>query len=414
MENKTPAPPSKKALIIAFLTIFLDLLGFGIIIPIQPFYAKSLGATATVVTLLGASYSIMQFLFSPFWGQLSDRVGRRPIILFSVFISAIGHFLFAFANGLGLLFLARSIAGFGNANLGTAQAIIADVTTQENRAKGMALIGVAFGLGFLFGPALGGILGKISPQAPFIAAGILSILNLISAYLFLPETKSETSVPTSRKILPFETFVKAQRYVNVRTLLILSIIYTTGFSLMEQAISLYIEHVWVTDTTLSSSERIEEAGMMTAYFLIVVGITAIIVQGGLVGRLNKMLGEVRMTQIGVSITMISMICIPLIGGLAVFSIFLGVGVILAVGTGILNPAKSALLSRSVPANEQGSILGLNQSFSALGRAIGPTFSGFFYEIFVGLPFYVAFGLFGIGTLLTFSLKPPSVEEKTEN
>jgi MFS transporter, DHA1 family, tetracycline resistance protein len=410
-ESSATPPLSKKALIIAFFTIFLDLLGFGIIIPIQPFYAKSLGATATVVTLLGASYSIMQFLFSPFWGQLSDRFGRRPIILFSVFISAIGHFIFAFASGLGLLFLARSIAGFGNANLGTAQAIIADVTTKENRAKGMALIGVAFGLGFLFGPAIGGLLGQISPQAPFIAAGILSVLNFIFAYFMLPETKSEKSVPSSRRILPFSTFKEAQQYVNVRTLLILSIIYTTGFSLMEQAISLYIEHIWVTDTSLSSDQRIEEAGLMTAYFLIVVGITAIVVQGGLVGRLKNLLGEVRMIQIGISITMISMICIPLIGGLKIFGYFLGVAVLLAIGTGILNPAKSALLSLSVPSNEQGSILGLNQSFSALGRAIGPTFSGLFYEIFVGLPFYVAFALFGLGTLLTVSLKPPpDIEE----
>ena len=348
----------------------------------------------------------MQFLFSPFWGQLSDRHGRRPIILFSVCISAIGHFIFAFANGLGLLFLARSIAGFGNANLGTAQAIIADVTTKENRAKGMALIGVAFGLGFLFGPAIGGLLGQISPQAPFIAAGLLSVLNFIFAYLLLPETRSQNSVPSSRKILPFKTFIEAQRFVNVRSLLILSIIYTTGFSLMEQAISLYIEHIWVTDVTLSSDDRIEQAGLLTAYFLIVVGITAIIVQGGLVGRFKKALGEVRMIQIGIIITMISMISIPLIGDLKVYSIFLGVGVVLALGTGILNPAKSALLSLSVPSNDQGSILGLNQSFSALGRAIGPTFSGFFYEIFVGLPFYVAFALFGFGTLLSMTLKPP--------
>ena len=165
-DNTEPKKPSKKVLIIAFMTIFLDLLGFGIIIPIQPFYVKSFGATPTVVTLLGASYSMMQFFFSPFWGGLSDKVGRRPIILFSIVISAIGHFMFAMASGLWVLFAARMLAGFGNANIGTAQAIIADVTTAENRSTGMALIGVAFGLGFLFGPAVGGYLGGISPSCP--------------------------------------------------------------------------------------------------------------------------------------------------------------------------------------------------------------------------------------------------------
>ena len=138
---------SKRPLLVALFTLFLDLLGFGIIIPIQPFFAESFGATATLVTLLGASYSLMQFLFSPFWGRLSDRMGRRPIILFSVAVSAIGHFIFATATGLVTLFLARALAGFGNANLGTAQAIIADTTSGADRAKGMGLIGAAFGVG---------------------------------------------------------------------------------------------------------------------------------------------------------------------------------------------------------------------------------------------------------------------------
>ena len=153
-------------LFVAFLTIFLDLLGFGILIPIQPFFAESLGASASTVTLLSATYSIMQFLFAPFWGSLSDRYGRRPIILSSIFISAIGYFIFASAQSLQLLFLSRALSGFGNANLGAAQAIIADSTTGADRAKGMGLIGAAFGLGFIFGPAVGGILGQISPRTP--------------------------------------------------------------------------------------------------------------------------------------------------------------------------------------------------------------------------------------------------------
>ena len=308
--------------------------------------------------------------------------------------------------------MARALAGFGNANIGTAQAIIADVTTPENRAKGMALIGIAFGLGFLLGPAIGGLLGQISPTAPFIGAGILALFNLFFAFFLLPETKSFSSKPIQRRIFPFTAFTEAKKYVNVRALLIVSFIYTTGFSLMEQAISLYIEHIWVTDPMLTVTERLQEAGLLTAYFLIVVGITAIIVQGGLVGRLQRMMGEVKMTQVGLLLTGVSIGCIPIIGPSAVFPLFLLIGIPLAFGTGMLNPAKTALLSRSIPTSEQGSILGLNQSFSALGRVVGPTFSGFFFDIFVELPFYTSVILFGLGLLMASSLQTPSLEEST--
>ena len=168
---------SRKPLVIAFFTIFLDLLGFGIIIPVQAFYAQDFGASATAVTLLGGSYSLMQFFFAHFWGSLSDKVGRRPIILSSVAISAVGHFVFAMAPSLSILFLARMIAGFGNANIATAQAIISDSTTHENRAKGMGIIGAAFGLGFIFGPAIGGFLGQYSPTLPSFAAGVLAAFS---------------------------------------------------------------------------------------------------------------------------------------------------------------------------------------------------------------------------------------------
>ena len=399
--------PSSRPLIIAFFTIFLDLLGFGIIIPIQPFYVKSLGATATVVTLLGASYSLMQFFFAPFWGTLSDRIGRRPIILFSILISAIGHFLFAFAGSLGLLFVARMLAGFGNANIGTAQAIIADVTTKENRATGMALIGVAFGLGFLLGPAVGGFLGTISPSMPFLVAGGLSIANLVFAFFMLKETKSESSVPNERKLFDLQLFSSAKKFVNVRALLLISLIYTTSFALMEQAISLFIEAIWVSpDLSLDSEAKFEEAGLLTAYYLVVVGITAIVVQGGLIRPLSRKFGEANLTRVGVLVVLLAMLSIPLVGGLGQYTLFLSTAVLLAFGTGIINPAKTALLSRSIPDEEQGTYLGLNQSFSAIGRFIGPTFSGFLFEQWIDLPFYTAAILLLAASYLSVGLKRP--------
>ena len=402
--------PSKKVLVIAFLTIFLDLLGFGIIIPIQPFYAKSLGASATVVTLLGASYSVMQFFFSPFWGGLSDRVGRRPIILFSIVISAIGHFMFAMASGLFTLFAARMLAGFGNANIGTAQAIIADVTTEENRSSGMALIGVAFGLGFLFGPAVGGYLGGISPQMPFWVAGGLSVANWIFAFFMLSETKTTDSSHKARPIFDFALFKRSRNYHNVASVLWITLIYTTAFALMEQAIALYIEAIWITDTTLSVDERIKVAGWKTANYLVIVGITAVIVQGGLVRPMTKKFGEVWMTRVGIFLVFLSILGIPILGTDGNFIVFCITAVVMAFGTGLLNPAKTALISRGAPDDEQGSILGLNQSFSAMGRMLGPIFSGMLFEWFIGAPFFSSAGLLLIGLMVSMKLRPP--EQKT--
>ena len=173
---------------IVFLTTFIDLLGFGIIIPIQPFYAESFSATPATVTMLGASYSLMQFLFSGMIGQLSDRVGRRPVLLGSVALIIIGYLVFAQATSITGLFIARMISGLGGANLGAAQAIIADVTPADQRSRGMGIIGAAFGLGFIFGPAIGGALGQWGPVVPIYAAAILASLNLLLIYTKLPET----------------------------------------------------------------------------------------------------------------------------------------------------------------------------------------------------------------------------------
>ncbi|MEC8276843.1 MAG: MFS transporter [Myxococcota bacterium] len=389
MSEDAQKPASMKPLLVAFFTMFLDLLGFGIIIPIQPFYAESFGASATVVTLLGATYSIMQFFFASFWGRLSDRLGRRPIILFSVFISAMGHFCFALAPNLPLLFAARALAGFGNANLGTAQAVVADVTTQENRAKGMGLIGVAFGLGFLLGPAIGGVLGQYGPTIPLFAAGILACLNWVFAFFLLPETKTTTSKASTRRILPVGLYTAAKAYPNAQNLLLISLLYTWGFALMEQDITLYIEHIWVQPSpSMPDDLRIKEAASLTAMFLVTIGLTAVVVQGGLIGRLSKKVGEAKLIRTGVLIVASSLVLIPVIGQSGQFSFMLVLAVWMAIGSGILNPSKSALLSRSIPDDRQGEILGLNQSLSSLGRVLGPLMAGALFELNTSVPFVI--------------------------
>ena len=176
---------------------------------------------------------------------------------------------------------------------------------------------------------------------------------------------------------------------------------------MEQAIALYIEHVWITDTTLSMEERIEAAGWKTANYLVIVGVTAIIVQGGLVRPMTKRFGEVWMTRVGIGFVVVAIAGIPLLGDTANFTLFCVTAIIMAMGTGLLNPAKSALISRGAPDDEQGAVLGLNQSFSAMGRMLGPIFSGMLFELFVGAPFFSAAGLLLIASLVAFQLRPPN-------
>ena len=395
---------------VAFVTIFLDLLGFGIIIPIQPFYAEHFGATATVVTLLGASYSLMQFIFAPLWGRLSDRIGRRPIILTSVAMSAVGHLVFGFAGSLTMLFAARMLAGFGNANLGTAQAIISDSTTRENRSKGMGLIGAAFGLGFILGPAIGGLLGQWGANKPPLFAGVLAIVNLVLAWKYLPETLRRGHKATHERAIHFRYLIENLKRKNVGSILMITLISAIAFSLMEQVIGLAIEARWVRGLVGPDVDPVRRAALLTSFHLMVVGVTATIVQGGLIGRFTKIFREVKLIRTGLFILVLGLISIPLFIQLGRFPVFLITAVILAFGTGILNPSSISFISQSVDEHDQGGILGLNQSQSALGRVLGPSVAGYLFEINPALPFWAGAGFMMIAFFFSFSLnqKPKEI------
>jgi MFS transporter, DHA1 family, tetracycline resistance protein len=402
---------------IIFVTIFLDLMGFGLIIPILPFYVQGYDISPTYVTLLSAVYSAMQLLASPILGRLSDRVGRKPVILMSIVCIAAGYLCFAQANTWLTLMLARALSGLGAGNLGVAQAMIADLSTNENRTRNMGLIGVAFGLGFILGPAVGGLLSQYTLTMPIYTAMALSILNGIMVYFFMPrhvkkathqDTKNTLNdsqdrldhrTPQETQIDPQLSTSKTKTWINlplVRSLLGSAFIFSCAFTLMEQCIGFYIEKNWVlqyhssTEILINtSSSQAQKASMLTSYFLIVVGITAIWVQGFLIKYLSRSYSNHKLILVGLSLVSLSLFIIPNVSATSSFFMLLPAAFIMSHGTGLLHPSRSALLSSLTPSDVQGSIFGWYHSASALGRMIGPSIAGLLFEWHDAAPFYLS-------------------------
>jgi DHA1 family tetracycline resistance protein-like MFS transporter len=381
-----------------FLTVFLDLLGFGLVVPFLPGVARGYGASDLVATLLGSAFSAMQFLFIPLWGRLSDRVGRRPVLLWSIAASSLGMVLLGFANSVLLLFVARLWSGLATANIAVAQAYIADVTTPERRARGMGLIGMAFGLGFIFGPALGGLLGRFAvlgrpgALAAFVAAG-LSAINLAMAYFSLPESlPTERRATNRRRAVPLdpEALRAARATPGVMLAVIVGFSMTFWFAGMEQTFRLFTDdafHLGVAAT----------GGVFA-----VVGTCTAIVQGGLIHRLTRRFGELRLLRIGTPVLGAGLAIIgwsPSFGGRGVTVMLLG-ACVLALGYGLSNPCLSSYTSRQAGPTVQGSVLGVLQSMSALARVLGPAAGGLLYQ-FLGLRAPYLAG--GAGMLIAWAL-----------
>lgn len=366
-----------------FLTVFLDLLGFGIVIPLAPLYVKQFAADpATVgrlVGVMGMAYSLMQFLFAPVWGGLSDRVGRRPVLLVSIAGSCLAYLLFAAAvamESLPLLIASRLGAGITAANLSTAQAYIADVTTPERRAKGMGLIGAAFGLGFILGPALGAWLSQpvFGPLAVPGVAAALCFLNFGMAFFRLPESLPPESRGETARPGRLKRMASALTDPRVGRWILLLFVATTAFAMLEWTLALFLSKRF-------GYER-ERAGYLFAYL----GVVLVLVQGGLVGRLARTIGEARMVTIG---TLAMAIAIGVMPWTFSLPALLGVLALLAVGNGLSTPALSSLTSRGVAATEQGATLGAAQGFSSLARAVGPIAGGWLYDRHLAAPFLLA-------------------------
>jgi multidrug resistance protein len=361
-------------LLIVFVTVFIDLLGFGMIIPLLPFYAERFGGGGLTVGLLSVSFSLMQFIFVPILGRWSDQVGRRPIIMLGLFGSFASYLVFAFARSLTLLFVSRAVAGVAGGTIATAQAFIADTTTAENRAKGMGLIGAAFGLGFIFGPALGGFLSRWSYAAPPIFASLLSLANLGAAWLLLPESLKRSEAG-ERRLRPsrVEALRRALERPCLPVLLAVYFVIIVAFSGFEATFALFSEHRHHFTASM--------IGNMFAY----VGVLAVVVQGGLVGRAARRLGERTLVALGAIAVAAGLAFIPLAASWVGLSVAAG---LMAIGMGFGNPSLSALISRWSSAEDQGGILGLSQSLGSLARIVGPAWGGFLFDHYgPGSPYF---------------------------
>jgi multidrug resistance protein len=363
--------------VLIFLTVFIDLLGFGILIPILPsFSVKELNIDEAAIGIAIALYSFVQFLFNPVLGKLSDKYGRKPVIVVCLFLNAMGYIVFSFTHSYILLLVSRVIAGIGGSSIGVAQAYIADITTRENRSKGMGLIGAAFGLGFVFGPLIGGLLSEFGYAVTgYVAAGF-SLIAFTLTILYLPESLKKSQVieqtqnQIRRKIFDFAAMKKILQKPDLAILVLLFFILTFSFANIYGTFALLGLKVYgFTD-------------MQNGYMFGIVGLTSAIVQGGLIGRINKVMSKKTILMVGSLLIMVALAMIPYAGtflGLAIVSIAL------SCGTGTFQPTVLSLISEVTSETEQGITLGMNQSLSSFARVLGPLWGGFAFE-YLGYPF----------------------------
>ena len=398
-------PEMKKPIIVIFITIFIDMLGFGIIIPILPIFSKELGAENYQVGLIAMSFPVMNFLFAPFWGSLSDHYGRRPIILVSVLLTGLAYLLFSQTINLWLLLLSRILSGIGSANLSVAQAYIADITPPQQRAKSMGLIGAAFGLGFIIGPTAGGYLKSISApghvdMVGYLAAG-LCLLNLAMAYFLLPESLKEKQKDVHFNFKVISGIVAELRKPTIRELLLINFIFITAFMMMQMSVSLF----WKEKIGLNEIQM----GNMFAF----IGLATVIVQGGLVGRLVKKFGETKLLSYGTYLFIVSLIIVPWVTPKTFIPIELIAFALMALANGCLTPSITSLLSKSADPKDVGQVLGVNQSFGSMARAAGMGMSGFIYGIEFHLPFMTGAAMMLICIWLAMKLEKEFVNSVGE-
>jgi DHA1 family tetracycline resistance protein-like MFS transporter len=379
----------KPGLPVVYLTVFVDLVGFGIILPALPYYAEAFGATGVWIGAILAAYSAAQLVGASLLGRLSDRVGRRPILLLSLAGSAASLVLCGLAGSLWLLLVARALAGLFGGSIAAAQAVIADVTAPGERAKYMGLLGASVGLGFVFGPAIGAGLSRFGFGAAAFAAAGLAALNLVFAFFRLPETRTAEKRVRPHSRFDWSSFADTLHHPSIGRLLAATFLSTLAFVAMEATFALLGQARFGLDTG--------RLGLVFTY----VGVVMVIVQGGLVGRLAPRFGERALATAGALIMAASLGALPFVPS---FGIALGVLAALAVGQGLTTPMLSTLLSRATDADEQGGTLGLGQSLAAAARAVGPIGAGWLYDRAMGAPYAAAAAVMVVAAILVGTVR----------
>ncbi|WP_251550668.1 MFS transporter [Neobacillus muris] len=357
---------TKTALPILFIVMFLVMVGFGIIIPVLPFYAEEMGANSTELGFLMSVYSLMQFIFAPIWGQVSDRIGRKPVMMIGIAGLALSFFIQAMSTELWMLFAARIIGGIlSSANMPTAMAYVADITTEENRGKGMGMVGAATGLGFVFGPAIGGIFSKINLNMPFYLASASSLITVFLVLILLKESKQRNDSQQTRRTSIWKSFHAANSILFFVQLFI-----SLSLAGLEATFAYFANKKAGLDST------------QLGYIFMIMGLGSAFVQGGLVGKLTKRFGENAVIFGGMIVSAIGFGLILLVHSFMTAAIFL---TIFGLGNGVIRPSVSSLLTKLSDSNH-GSSTGLLSSFDSLGRIIGPTLGGWLYLQWASLPY----------------------------
>ncbi|MDR7419785.1 MAG: MFS transporter [Armatimonadota bacterium] len=393
MTRARRAAGSDRPLLIIFLIVFVNLIGFGIIIPLLPFYATQMGASAFTIGLLFASYSVAQLIAAPVLGGLSDRWGRRPVLIFSLLGTVISFGMLAMATSVAWVFASRIVDGLSGGNISTARAYIGDVTTLENRAKGFGLIGAAFGLGFIVGPALGGALGHLSYAAPAWGAALIAAAAAALAWAWLPETVHRpASHATATPGAPWTGIAEMVRRPVVGRLLVIDFLYWMTFAAYQTTFALF------------GARRFGFDVPQTGYLLAVVGALGVMTQLGAVGPVVRRFGEARTLAGGLALAGLGLLIATLSHSVAVFAVALVPG---AVGVALAIPSLTSLISQSAARDEQGRVQGVSSALEGLGRSVGPVWGngllGYYSE---GAAFGTAAAvLFGTALLAT-RVTPP--------
>jgi multidrug resistance protein len=354
---------------IIWTTVALDLVGFGIVVPILGRYAERFGANGLQVGLMFASFSVAQMVFAPILGRISDKVGRKPVIVFSLIGTAVGSFVTGAAGALWVLFLGRILDGASGASVAVAQGAVADIAPPEQRARLMGMLGAAFGVGFVVGPALGGLAALGGPHVPFYLAGSIAAINAVAAMIRLPETKPDTSHITEKSQRGTAMSPALKRFALVGFLSML------GFAGFEATFSIWGEKQF--GFTEGSASIV----------FVFVGVTLVAVQGGLIGPLTQRLGSRKLLRIGLSLVAVGLLLLGLSNTWPLLFVAL---FLLSLGQGMSGPSGSALVAELAPVERRGEAIGYQQSTAAFGRVAGPVMAGALFDhVGISAPFFVS-------------------------